>query len=128
MDTSRLAIEVLQTLAGRFDIDLRFRTEGWSQLRPDAKWKLRILTNKNQDDRFRLVAYGVTALEAAAAAAGMVTVVERQLEKDRVSRTAIRKIARRELIKQAARGVNTQVRANGVYRNGTTISDAPSLA
>lgn len=127
MDTSRLAIEVLQTLAGRFDIDLRFRTDGWNRLRPDAKWKLRILTNKNQDDRFRLVAYGITALEAAAAAAGMVTVVERQLERERESYKAVRKQARRDLIAQAHERVSARVK-NGAYRNGTTISDAPDLA
>lgn len=110
MDTSRLATEALQTLAGRFDIDLRFRTEGWGK--GPARWKVRILTNKNQDEAFRLTAYGITALEAVAAISGMVTVVEQ---------TQMKTVRRRTIARLASRH-------NGIRSNGAGQGYSPPLS
>lgn len=80
MDMSRIATEALQALSNRFGgVDLQYRRTGWDSHSGDNpnKFRARLLPETNEDEAYRLVAYGYTALEAVAALTGMVTAVDR---------------------------------------------------
>lgn len=78
MDLSRLATEALQALANEFGgVDLQYREAGWNQNEGPNKFRASLIPSANQDEAFRLTAFGYTALEAMAALSGMVTLVKR---------------------------------------------------
>lgn len=78
MDLSRLATEALQALANEYGgVDLQYRAAGWNQHEGPNKFRASLIPKDNQDEAYRLTAFGYTALEAVAALSGMVTTVSR---------------------------------------------------